>query len=120
MMTREKLQEYGDSIVGHEVAKSHLEALDEIEQLRATFGFTYCAYCGKSFDADAPNLTTMIGEHIETCDKHPIHKLEKEIARLRKVEEAFSRIRKEHHEGPGNCSCKICKTLMETALGGKP
>ena len=42
-------------------------------------GFTYCAYCGEEFPADAPNGAEHIGVHIRTCAKHPMRDLEREL-----------------------------------------
>jgi hypothetical protein len=42
---------------------------------------TYCAYCGYEVPIDDDGATK-IGEHIHTCEKHPIHVYQAEISRL--------------------------------------
>ncbi|MDO9543246.1 MAG: hypothetical protein Q7J98_13140 [Kiritimatiellia bacterium] len=52
-------------------------------ELKRKYGFTYCAYCGESFEVDAPNLQEAISKHITTCVKHPMRQLETENVRLK-------------------------------------
>ena len=49
---------------------------------------THCAYCGDEFPLDTVT-PTLISEHIRTCEKHPMRKVEEERADLqRKVDAA--------------------------------
>jgi hypothetical protein len=43
---------------------------------------TWCAYCGKEFPLDTVTAD-QVGEHIKTCEKHPLYQANKEIVRLR-------------------------------------
>jgi transcription elongation factor Elf1 len=47
-------------------------------EMEQRFGFTYCAYCGKSFMCDAPDVTDSVSKHVATCSKHPMRAVEKE------------------------------------------
>jgi len=38
---------------------------------------TYCAYCGEKYPLD-DKAATAVSEHIKTCKKHPMRKLEEE------------------------------------------
>lgn len=38
-------------------------------------GKTYCAYCGAEYPLD-DNAATQVGEHIKTCEKHPMRAVE--------------------------------------------
>ena len=38
-------------------------------------GKTYCAYCGAEYPLD-DSAATLVGEHIKTCEKHPMRKVE--------------------------------------------
>ncbi len=42
--------------------------------------FTYCAYCGEEFPIDAEG--DVVGDHIQTCEKHPIAAYRARIAKL--------------------------------------
>ena len=47
----------------------------EIDRLRALVDKTYCAYCGAEFLLDG-TAASMVTEHIKTCEKHPMRKVE--------------------------------------------
>lgn len=51
----------------------------EINRIKQT---TWCAYCGKEFPLDTVTAD-QVGEHIATCEKHPLYQANKEIIRLR-------------------------------------
>lgn len=51
--------------------KTLKKELDELKK------FTYCAYCGLEIHMD-DSAATKIGEHIKSCDKHPMRIVEKE------------------------------------------
>jgi hypothetical protein len=66
------------------------EAITKIVQLEAEnaelkrkYGFTYCAYCGESFEIDAPESLDAVGKHIGICPKHPMRAVEKELAKAK-------------------------------------
>jgi DNA-directed RNA polymerase subunit RPC12/RpoP/FtsZ-binding cell division protein ZapB len=44
--------------------------------------FTYCAYCGKRFDADGADSIDAVEKHILECPKHPISTFRARIAEL--------------------------------------
>ncbi len=61
--------------VDHEQAMKEKD--DEINNPQRT----YCAYCGFVVEIDDEGATK-IGEHIATCEKHPMRVLEEQIAAL--------------------------------------
>jgi hypothetical protein len=69
---------------------------DEIDHPKRT----YCAYCGFTIEIDDEGATK-IGEHIATCEKHPMRQLEEQIAALiaelnltqKKIKEIFNQVR---------------------------
>jgi hypothetical protein len=46
---------------------------------------TYCAYCGKEYPLDTD--AKLIGEHINTCEKHPMYQLRKQFEGYKSPEE---------------------------------
>lgn len=50
----------------------------ELAEMRRKYKFTYCAYCGQEFEIDAPNCAGAVGQHIRTCEKHPMRRVEAE------------------------------------------
>lgn len=57
----------------------------ERDELKRKYGYTYCAYCGESFEIDAPASVDAISIHIKQCNKHPMRSVEAERDQLRKV-----------------------------------
>ena len=84
-------------------AESRAEAAEaERDEIKERFGWTYCAYCGDRFPADAPESVERIAEHIHECVKHPIGKIVKENtalqAELALLYDAPEQIRHAHAE----------------------
>ena len=50
---------------------------------------TYCAYCGAEFPFD-DHTATLVGEHIRTCEKHPMRDVE---VRAKKAEAELTALR---------------------------
>lgn len=67
------------------------EALEDYEKVEGELAdmkkHTWCAYCGYEILID-DNAASLIGEHIRTCEKHPIRKLEVELEKQRPLIEA--------------------------------
>lgn len=60
-------------------------ASDAIQDMLAILGDrnplpTYCAYCGHRVASDT-DAASVISEHIATCEKHPLHKALRQLAR---------------------------------------
>lgn len=71
----------GDLMRANERLRAQLaDTQARVKELEEKFGWTYCAYCDAKFPADAPNLSVLIGEHIRTCEEHPIFKLRTTLA----------------------------------------
>ena len=47
----------------------------ELDRIRVVNDKTYCAYCGADFPLD-DDAASMVSEHIKTCEKHPMRKVE--------------------------------------------
>ena len=77
----------------YEVLQTERTAREKVEAaLEAWKSMTYCAYCG--FESPLDVDTSLISEHIRTCEKHPIREYENQITALRsKVEELREVIR---------------------------
>ena len=50
----------------------------EVARLQAENDRTYCAYCGEAFIRD-DQAASRVSEHIRTCEKHPMRKVELEL-----------------------------------------
>ena len=90
------------------------ECLDEIERLEAEVARmkskTYCAYCGKEYAIDTD--ASLVAEHIATCEKHPMRKVEEQLVAERAKTAAWKAWLEElrlHSEG-----------VITSALGEKP
>ena len=67
-------------------------ATAKIAELEYKYGFTYCAYCGESFEIDKPANVEAISQHIATCAKHPMRAVEAELVAKDAKIEALSRL----------------------------
>jgi hypothetical protein len=67
---------YRDSYV-HEIER-------QLAEMKRKYQFTYCAFCGETFEIDAPESTEAISQHIKTCDKHPMRDVERDLAAMAK------------------------------------
>lgn len=76
----------------------------ELEQMKREQGQTYCAYCGATFEVDAPNCAEAVGEHIRTCEKHPLHDAMREVRRL---EAEVERLRAELAANGAECQRQL-------------
>jgi hypothetical protein len=83
-------------IANAESTRMLIEASDEIAALKELTGSTYCAFCGQRFVLDG-TAAELVSEHILTCEKHPMRKVEQavidqaaEIERLRAVVDKFA------------------------------
>ena len=55
----------------------------ELNEMKRKYGFTYCAFCGATYEIDAPESVNLIAGHIATCVKHPMRAAEKERDQLK-------------------------------------
>lgn len=55
-----------------------LQLLEEREEYMTS---TYCAYCGAEYPIDTG--AELVGEHIATCEKHPMRRVEQQLAQAR-------------------------------------
>jgi chromosome segregation ATPase len=91
MLTEEQLKiaEHWLDVSGHIAPEFDRKLIDEYRALSAENAalkaevtelqmHTYCAYCGTAFDLDKEDSPRLVGEHIKTCKKHPMRKVEQE------------------------------------------
>lgn len=80
------IQYYGETEISLQEKLTESKEITEllkkkIEELERKLNFTYCAYCGKEFPIGEQGLKD-IGEHIHSCEKHPIADYQKRISIL--------------------------------------
>ena len=71
-------EHHGANMPCRELERELNQAIEERDELKREFGFTYCTYCGRMFEIDKPDAADAIGEHIRTCKKHPMRLVERE------------------------------------------
>lgn len=92
----------------------------ELAEMRRKYGFTYCAYCGKTYEIDAPESTNEISKHIASCEKHPMRYVEAELERTistsnARFKEVYSELSKTREELE-----RVASVLPSTYYSGLP
>jgi len=98
----------------HPIRKAFAErdaALEALEEMQRKYGFTYCAFCGKSYEIDAPESVNAIAEHIKSCEKHPMRSAEAERNAWRKVADDLAASLYEIHGDDMNFNSTGCSAL---------
>jgi len=81
--------------------------------------FTYCAYCGERFEADKD--ANKVSNHFAACEKHPMRKLERQLAEARSVLHGISNTIKTYcadeywQEAKGYCDLDALREAVAAA-----
>ena len=89
---------------------------------------TWCAYCGKDFPLDTVTAD-QVGEHINTCEKHPLYQANERIAELEKMNEEMKQdntVMAEHNvemesnlEAMRTNQCSMCTLWQKMKTEGR-